>query len=65
MIRELALTQDQSEARLAMVETIMGGIFMTRYVARMEPMASLPPQRLVQILGPLVQRAFEQRPLDL
>lgn len=60
----LGFTRDQSKARLAMIETILGGIFMTRYIARMEPMASLPPKQVVNLLGPLIQQIIERRPAD-
>lgn len=58
----LGLTGQQAQARLALVETIIGGIFMSRYVARMEPMASLRPRQIIDLLGPLVQQAIEQGP---
>lgn len=59
---DLGLTRQQATARLAMVETIVGGIFMTRYVARMEPMASLSAEEITRIFGPLVQQAIDQGP---
>lgn len=62
LIHPLGLTRDQGKERLAMIETILGGIFMTRYVARMEPMASLPPQQVVRLFGPLVQQVIEHGP---
>lgn len=62
VLGDLGFTGDEGQARLAVIETIVGGILMTRYVARMEPMASLPPPQVIRLLGPLVQQAIEQRP---
>ena len=55
----LGFSEQESKTRLAMLETILGGVFMTRYVARMEPMASLPPQQVVRLLGPLLQQVID------
>lgn len=64
LTHHLGLTRQQANARLAMIETIIGGIFMSRYVARMEPMASLPSQQIIDLLGPLVQQVIEQGPVS-
>ncbi len=41
--------------RVALVEVQLGGLFVTRYLLRTEPIASLERRQLVVALGPLVQ----------
>lgn len=45
--------------RIALVETIVGGMIMTRFIAQIQPAAGLPSGEVVQLLGPLVQRACD------
>lgn len=55
---EKGLRLDPAEARLRMglVASQMAGLIMTRYILRLEPMASLPPAALIAVVGPTVQR---------
>ncbi|MFC8598524.1 TetR/AcrR family transcriptional regulator [Isoptericola sp. NPDC057191] len=49
---------DVADARLrtGLVASQMAGILMTRYLVPIEPLASLPPQRVAALAGPTVQR---------
>lgn len=59
--RELmpGLPEAELRARIAGVEAVLGGMFAARYVGRVEPLASLPPEVLVERMGPLVQRLID------
>jgi AcrR family transcriptional regulator len=45
----------ERRVRTAMLEAIMSGLFTGRYIARLEPLASLPPEVVVERFGPIVQ----------
>jgi AcrR family transcriptional regulator len=49
---------DPAEAplRAALVASQMGGLGLTRYILRVEPLASAPPETVVAAVGPTVQR---------
>jgi AcrR family transcriptional regulator len=53
-----ALDIDEKEApvRAALVATQIAGLAMVRYVIKVEPVASAPPEQLVAAIGPSVQR---------
>jgi len=55
---EKGLQLEPAEARLrtGLVATQMSGLIMTRYILRLEPVASLPAEALVPLIGPTVQR---------
>lgn len=53
------------ERRVARVEVIMGGLFMTRYNARMEPVASFSRRQVIDAFAPLLQAAIEDDPGSL
>jgi AcrR family transcriptional regulator len=55
---EKGLDLEPAEARLrtALVATQMAGVIMARYILRLEPVASLPPDALVALVAPTVQR---------
>ena len=38
----------------------IAGLIMTRYIIRIEPMASLAPETIVALIGPTVQRYLDQ-----
>ncbi len=60
ILRRIAkgLDLDPAEAplRTGLVATQMAGLIMTRYILRIEPVASLPASTLVSLIGPTVQR---------
>lgn len=41
--------------RAAGILTAIGGMIFTRYIARLEPMASLPPADVIRIVAPMVE----------
>jgi AcrR family transcriptional regulator len=51
-----ALGTDDAELRASLVGAQVVGLVMARYVIGVEPLASLPPQRLVELLAPTLQR---------
>jgi AcrR family transcriptional regulator len=61
-VSELALDPAEAPMRSALVATQMAGLMTTRYVLKIEPVASAAPESLVQALGPNVQR-FLTEPL--
>ena len=53
---ELHIDEKEAPVRTALVATQIGGLAMIRYVLKVEPIASSPPERLVAAIGPAVQR---------
>ena len=51
-----ALTDDRPDVRAVLVGTQIVGLVFSRYVVAVEPMASLPPAELVDVLTPTFQR---------
>jgi AcrR family transcriptional regulator len=51
-----ALDLDDGDRRLGLVMSQVAGLVMTRYVLRMEPMASMPRDEVVAWVGPTLQR---------
>jgi AcrR family transcriptional regulator len=56
IIGELELDPAQAPMRASLVATQMAGLAMVRYVLKIEPMASLPPEQVVAAIGPTIQR---------
>jgi AcrR family transcriptional regulator len=56
VVGTLDLPPAEAQARGALVASQLIGVVMTRYVLRLEPIASAPPAELVAALGPTVQR---------
>jgi AcrR family transcriptional regulator len=54
--RGLGLDPAQARLRTGLVATQMAGLIMTRYILRVEPVASLPAETLVALIGPTIQR---------
>jgi AcrR family transcriptional regulator len=50
------LSTDDAPLRAALVGSQMVGLVMARYVVGVEPLASLPAERLVEVLAPTLQR---------
>jgi AcrR family transcriptional regulator len=55
-VGELVLDPAEAPMRSALVATQMAGLMTTRYVLKIEPVASAPHEALVQAMGPNVQR---------
>jgi len=55
-IRELGLPGEEAGLRTALVASQMAGLAVTRYVLKIEPVASADPETLVRAIGPNVQR---------
>jgi AcrR family transcriptional regulator len=51
-----ALGLEAADRRIGLVASQMVGLVVTRYVLRLEPMASMPPEEVAAWLGPTVQR---------
>lgn len=51
--------QPDAETRAALLAAQMVGLVVTRYIVRLEPLASMPRERVVALLGPQVQRLLE------
>lgn len=47
---------DQVERRAPLVATQLVGVIVLRYVAGLEPLASMPASQLVATVGPTLQR---------
>jgi AcrR family transcriptional regulator len=56
VVGTLDLPPHEADARAALVASQLVGVVMTRYVLRMEPLASASPEELVAAIGPTVQR---------
>jgi len=51
----LDLDPVEAPIRLGLVASQIGGLIMIRYILRVEPMASLPPEAIVTLIGPTIQ----------
>lgn len=60
-VAELGFTGRDAQDRIALLETVIGGMFMSRYVAQMEPMATLPRRDVVRLIGPVVQQILGEQ----
>lgn len=54
----LGASRREAELRAAVVESIMIGLGQARYVVRLEPVASMTPEELARIYGPLLQHGI-------
>jgi AcrR family transcriptional regulator len=55
-IRELNTDPEDGPLRASLVASQLVGLLMARYIIKVEPMASAPPERLVTVVGPTIQR---------
>jgi AcrR family transcriptional regulator len=55
-VAELALKPEEAEIRTSLVATQIAGVVTIRYILKVDPIATMPPEQLVQALGPNVQR---------
>ncbi|WP_020521256.1 TetR/AcrR family transcriptional regulator [Catelliglobosispora koreensis] len=53
---ELQLDPKDAQLRVNLVATQMAGLAVMRYIIKIEPLASLPPEQVVAAIGPNVQR---------
>ena len=51
-----ALRTDEPELRVSLVGSQIIGLMMARYVVQVEPLASLPAERVVELVAPTLQR---------
>jgi AcrR family transcriptional regulator len=56
VVGTLDLPPAEREARGALVASQLAGLMLTRYVLRLEPLASASPESLVAAVGPTLQR---------
>ncbi len=56
--RLLAMDHEEARLRVGLAEGIMLGLATTRYLTRLEPIASLPRDEIARLYGPLVQQAI-------
>ncbi|MGY1846515.1 MULTISPECIES: TetR/AcrR family transcriptional regulator [unclassified Blastococcus] len=56
VLGSLDLDPAERDARGALAASQLAGLVVTRYVLRLEPLASAPPEWLVGTIGPTVQR---------
>jgi AcrR family transcriptional regulator len=54
--KELALDPAEAALRTNLVATQMAGLIVVRYVVKFEPLHSSPPELVVALIGPTVQR---------
>ena len=58
-----ALDVPDADVRASLLASQIAGLVMARYVIALEPLASLPPQRIVAAIAPNLQRYLAE-PLD-
>ena len=56
VVATLGFDPDERAARASLVASQLIGMVMTRYVLRLEPIASAAPETLVAAIGPTIQR---------
>ena len=59
-----ALGSDEPELRVSVVGSQIIGLMMARYIVELEPLASLPAELVVEMIGPTLQR-YLTHPLPL
>jgi AcrR family transcriptional regulator len=55
-MKELDIDPAEGPTRASLVASQMIGLVMTRYILKLEPIASMPPEQVVRALAPTVQR---------
>lgn len=56
VLPRLALDPAEAPLRISLVASQMAGLAMVRYIIKIEPMASAPPDTVVAAVGPTIQR---------
>lgn len=54
--KELELDPIEAPLRANLVATQIAGLIMVRYILKFEPLASSPPELVVELIGPTIQR---------
>ena len=57
----LALDPAEAPLRISLVASQMAGLAMVRYIIKIEPLASAPPEVVVAAVGPTIQRYIDGR----
>jgi AcrR family transcriptional regulator len=66
MSKELPIDPAEAQWRLMMVASQVAGLIMVRYIIKIEPMASAPPDAVVAMFAPTIQRYIaDPLPFDL
>ena len=55
-VAELSLDPAEAAMRAALTASQISGLLVTRYVLKVEPLASAPPETIVMLVGPTLQR---------
>ena len=55
-VAELAMNPDEAQVRSTLVATQVAGLVTVRYILKVDPIATMPAEQLVQALAPNVQR---------
>ncbi len=56
VVADLGLDPAQAPLRASLVASQIAGLAMMRYIMKLEPLASLPPEQVVAAVGPTLQR---------
>jgi AcrR family transcriptional regulator len=56
VVAEVDLDPKEAPLRVSLVASQLAGLAMMRYIVKLEPLASLPPEEVVAMVGPNVQR---------
>lgn len=56
--RLLGFSEAEARLRVGVMESLMVGLVTTRYVVRLEPIASLPREELARVYAPMLQHAI-------
>lgn len=54
--KDLDIDPAEGPIRANLVATQVGGLIMVRYILKVEPLASAPPETIVALIGPTIQR---------
>jgi hypothetical protein len=56
VVKELDLDPAEGAIRTNLVLSQVAGLVLARYIIRVEPLASAPPDQIVALIGPTIQR---------
>lgn len=56
LTKELNLAPTEASLRVNLVATQITGLIVMRYIIKIEPLASMPPEAIVRLIAPTVQR---------
>jgi AcrR family transcriptional regulator len=55
VVQEIQIDPAEAPLRVSLVASQLAGLAMMRYIIKLEPLASLPPEQVVALVGPNVQ----------